>query len=150
MYKKVKMSKTVVFLKNPCWIEFFWWISTLYGTFPSKKLWKASKNKKWSKSHIWILWLYKALNDYLGELGFIIIFRTNNVNSGNCAVEAACLVVLKRSIVFTTFHYYAFIRWFGRPSSLWINSSFKLKKMPQWTQKLFEISTFNCCLCIHC
>ena len=77
-------------------------------------------------------------------------FWMNIGNSCNCAVEAACLVVLKRSIVFTTFHYYAFIRWFGRPSSLWINSSFKLKKMPQWAQKLFEISTFNCCLCIHC
>ena len=70
-------------------------------------------------------------------------FWTNIEISCNCAVEAACLVVLKRSIVFTTFHYYAFIRWFGRPSSLWINSSFKLKKTPQLAQKLFEIATLG-------
>ena len=42
-------------------MRFFWWILTLYGTFPPKKLSKASKNKKWSKSHIWILCLVFSL-----------------------------------------------------------------------------------------
>ena len=111
-------------------------------TTPCKRLFKyfvlitlCCKTKS-LRRHCARLWMNK-------KTGLHDSFWTNIVNSCDCAVEAACLVVLKRSIVFTTFHYYAFIRWFGRPSSLWINSSFKLKKTPQWGQKIYEITTFD-------